>query len=177
MVMLDHQALFDRLVDGDAGNTAQKGAALEAVVAETFCKLEGIGIIRTNAVDDAGSAEIDILLYNLRHPQGLPFLPDNIMIECKNWGVPVDTRTVRVFSSKLHSCRLDLGILVAASGVTGNAAHRTSAFAHIRSEFDRTGLKILIVTRAELEALRETDDLAFLLRFKFGACIMGLAQI
>jgi len=175
--LLDHEALADRLIVGDNGNTAEKGIALESVVTETFCKMEGVGIIRVNAIDDAGSSEIDILLYNLRHPQGLPFLSDNIMIECKNWRAPVGAAVVRVFSSKLHACRLDFGILVAANGVTGDEQDRTAAFAHIRSEFDRTGLKILIVTRAELEALRETDDLALLLRMKFGACIMGLAQI
>lgn len=177
MTLLDYQALCDRLAEGDAGNTAQKGSALEAVVVETFCQLEGVGIIKTNAIDDAGSSEIDILVYNLKHPRGLPFLPDIIMIECKNWEAPVDTKAVRVFASKLQGCRLELGILVAANGVTGDAQARTAAFAYIRSAFDSTGLKILIVTRAELEALRESDDLSFLLRDKFGSCIMGIAQL
>ena len=177
MPPLDHQALAQRLVAGDAGNTAEKGAALEAVVADTFCRMEGVGIIAVNVVDDAGSSEIDILLYNLKLPSGLPFLSDNIMIECKNWQAPVDTATARVFTSKLRSCRLDFGILVAANGVTGDPQERTATFAHIRSEFDRSGMKVLIVTRAELEALRTTEDLGLLLRYKFGACIMGRAQV
>lgn len=177
MPLLDHTALAAQLVAGDAGNTAQKGAALEQVVANTFCLMDGVGIIRTNVIDDAGSCEIDILLYNQRHPQGLPFLSDNVLIECKNWQAPVNTATVRVFTSKLYACRLDFGILVAANGITGDPDDGTAAFAHIRSEFDRSGLKVLIVTRAELEALRSTEDLGGLLRQKFGACIMGLRQI
>ena len=128
-------------------------------------------------VDDAGSSEIDILLYNMRHPEGLPFLSDNIMIECKNWHAPVNAATVRVFTSKLRNCRLEFGILVATSGVTGSVDDNTAAFAHIRSEFDRSGLKLLVITRAELEALRTTEELGLLLRHKFGACIMGLRQI
>jgi hypothetical protein len=177
MPSLDRQALADRLVAGDAGNTAEKGAALEAVVTHTLCLMEGVGIIATNIVDDAETMEVDILLYNLRHPQGLPFLPDNIMIECKNWRHPVDTAAVRVFISKLRSCRLDLGILVAANGVTGDPSELSSAFAHIRSEFDRSGIKLLVVTREELESLTTTEGLGLLLRRKFGACIMGLAQV
>src|ERR1700733_11211828 len=120
MPPLDYQALAARLAAGDAGNTVEKGAALEAVVADTFCLMEGVGIIRTNVIDDAGPSEIDVLLYNLRHPQGLPFLSDNIIIECTNWQAPASAAPVRVFTSKLHACRLDFGILVAANGVTGD---------------------------------------------------------
>lgn len=176
MPPLDYQTLADRLIAGDAGSTAEKGAALEAVVADTFCQVEGVGILKTNIIDIAGSSEIDILLYNMKHPQGLPFLSDYIMIECKNWHLPVNTATVRVFTSKLHSCRLDFGILIAANGITGDANEKTAAFAHIRSEFDRTGLKLLVITRMELEGVRTTEDLVFLLRDKFAACIMNISQ-
>nr|WP_115703072.1 restriction endonuclease [Cupriavidus taiwanensis] len=174
MVALAAQRITDRLAAGDIGNSAEKGEALESVVAETFCQMDGVGVLFKNVVDAAGSSEIDILLWNQRHPQGLPFLPEQILIECKNWQSPVNTATVRVFTSKLNEYGLDFGILVAANGITGDPEERTAAHAHLRSQFFQRKLKVIIITRVELEALRETDDLGMLLRHKFGACIMGV---
>jgi len=159
MANINHVAIAARLAAGDAGNTAEKGEALEAVVAETFCQLEGIGVIKRNIVDNAGSLEIDILLYNQRHPIGLPFLPNHLIIECKNWQAAVNSATLTVFTGKLHKFRVDFGILVAANGITGNAHDRTAAHAHLRSVYDRDGRIVLVITRQELEALRTTEDL------------------
>jgi len=176
MVQIDQAAIAARLAAGDLGNTAQKGEALEAVTAETFCQLEGVGLLRRNAVDNAGSLEIDILLYNQGHPAGLPFLPNHIIIECKNWESPVNAATLTVFTGKLHKFRVDFGILVAANGITGDPADRTAAHAHLRSVYDRDGLKVIVITRAELESLTSTEDLLILLQEKYGDCIMGATQ-
>ncbi|MGJ4925590.1 restriction endonuclease [Bradyrhizobium sp. HKCCYLS2038] len=162
------------LAAADAGSTAQKGAALERVVTDTLCLLDGIGVLFTNAVDVDNSCEIDILLYNQRHPAGLPFLPDNILIECKNWSSPVNTATLRSFTSKLRQFKLDFGVVVASSGITGDQSDRTAGHAHLRREFDQIGLKTIIITRLELEGLASSEDLSLLLRRKFGAFIMGL---
>lgn len=173
MALVDHAAIAARLANGDQGNTAEKGDALESVVTDTFCKLDGVGLIRRNIVDNAGSFEIDILLYNHRLATGLPFLPNYLMIECKNWQSPVNSATLTVFTGKLRKSRLEFGILVAANGITGNAEDRTAAHAHLRSVFDRDGLTVVVLTRDEFEALRTTDDLGILIREKFGAAIMG----
>lgn len=176
MPAIDHVAVAAMLSAGDAGNTAIKGEALESVVSGTFCLLEGVGVIKRNMLDNAGSMEIDILLYNQRHPAGLPFLPSHLIIECKNWAAPVDSATLTVFTGKLHKCRVDFGILVAANGVTGNRDDRTRAQAHLRSVFDREGLKVMVITRPEIEHLRDTDDLGAMMREKYGDCIMGADQ-
>lgn len=173
---IDHTAISARLAAGDLGNTAEKGAALEAVVAETFCQLDGVGVIKRNIIDNAGSLEIDILLYNQRHPIGLPFLPNHLIIECKNWQAAVNSATLTVFTGKLHKFRVDFGILVAANGITGDPNDRTAAHAHLRSVYDRDGRIVIVVTRAELEALRTTEDLGSLIREKYGDSIMGADQ-
>jgi hypothetical protein len=87
----------------------------------------------------------------------------------------VDGATLRAFTSKLRQFNLDFGILVAANGITGDAADRSHAHAHLRTEFNQTKLKVLVLDRAELEALTNTGDLALKLRQKYGAFIMGLA--
>jgi hypothetical protein len=176
MVAIDHVGVAARLAAGDAGNTAVKGQALEDVVADTFCLLNGVGVIKKNILDNAGSLEIDILLYNQRHPDGLPFLPNHLIIECKNWAAPVNAATLTVFTGKLHKFRVDFGILVAANGITGDAVERTAAHAHLRSVYDRDGLVVVVITRDEIELLRSTDDLGVLIRDKYGDCIMGADQ-
>lgn len=176
MSAIDHVNIAARLIAGDAGNAAEKGAVLETIVAETFCQLQGVGLIKKNIVDNASSLEIDILLYNHRLQDGLPFLPNHLIIECKNWHAPVNSATLTVFTGKLHKFRVDFGILVAANGITGNVVDRRAAQAHLRSVYDRDGLAVIVITRAEIEALRNTDDLGLLMREKYGDCIMGADQ-
>lgn len=176
MTAIDHVNIVAKLAAGDVGNTAEKGAALEEVVTETLCQLEGVGLIKRNVLDNAGSLEIDILLYNHRQRDGLPFLPNHLVIECKNWQAPVNSATLSVFTGKLRKFRVDFGILVAASGITGDPHDRTAAHAHLRSVYDRDGLAVIVITRTEIEALRDTDDLGTLIREKYGDCIMGADQ-
>ncbi len=174
MVAIASGVIATILAAADAGTTKQKGSALEQVVANTFCLFDGVGLLFTNAVDVDNACEIDILLYNQRHPAGLPFLPDNILVECKNWDSPVNTATLRAFTSKLRQFKLDFGIVVASSGITGDQADRTAGHAHLRREFDLVGLKTLVLTRPEIEHLASSDDLGLMLRKKYGAFIMGL---
>lgn len=175
MAAIDQQALQAQLALGDAGNAAAKGAALEAVVLQTLCLFDGVGLIKCNLIDEPGSLEIDILLYNQAHASGFPFLPNHLFIECKNWQQPVDTATLRAFTSKLRSMRIKFGLLVAANGITGNANDVTAAHAHLRDEFKMDGIIVLVLTRTELLSQSSTDDLGVLIREKFGMFIMGMA--
>lgn len=174
MVAIAPGLIATTLAAADAGTTAEKGAALERVVTHTLCLLDGVGVLFTNVVDIDNSCEIDILLYNQRHPAGLPFLPDNILVECKNWTAPVNTATLRSFTSKIRQFKLDFGIVVASSGITGDQADRTAGHAHLRREFDQVGLKTIVLTRPEIEQLASGEDLGLMLRKKYGAFIMGL---
>jgi Restriction endonuclease len=178
MGRFSHQAIASRLAEGDvAATTEEKGAALEDVVICSFCKVRGIGFLRRDETNNAGSSEIDILLFNQRHPVGLPFLTDYLIFECKNWAAPVDSATVASFIAKVRAARLELGVLVAANGITGDAEQRTAANDIIRQAFDRDNIKILVVTRAEIEGFRSVDDVIALMREKFGALIMGFAAM
>lgn len=174
MVAVPQQQIIAQLSAGDAGNTDQKGEALEEVVRATFCLFSGVTLIYKNAEDAAGSCEIDLLLSNNCHPDGLPFLPPYLVIECKNWAAAVNTATCRAFTSKLRAFKMKFGLLVAANGITGDAENRTAAHAHLREEFLMDGLIVIVLTRDELEALTSTDELLVLLKTKFGRFVMGM---
>lgn len=176
MVAIPQQQIIAQIAQGDAGNSDVKGTALEAVVEQTLCLFEGVGLIHRNAEDNAGSLEIDLVLYNNQIPVvGLPFLPTLLVIECKNWASPVNAATVRSFTSKIHSMRQKFGLLVAANGITGNAQDATNAHAHLRDTFKQDGEIVLVLTRDELCAVASTEELGALLRQKYGKLIMGMA--
>src|SRR5438874_1691038 len=98
MPRFPHAEIAQRLLEGDvAPTTEEKGAALEDVVIKSFCRARGLIFLRRDQTNHAGSAEIDILLFNARHSLGLPFLPDYLIFECKNWAAPVNSVTVEGF--------------------------------------------------------------------------------
>ena len=72
---------------------------------------------------------------------------------------------------------MKFGLLVAANGITGDAAAKTAAHAHLREEFLLCGLIVLVVTRNEIEALTSTDELLVLLKTKFGRFVMGMGGL
>jgi hypothetical protein len=178
MSRFPHAAIAKRLLEGDqAATTEEKGAALEDVVVQSFCRVQGISFILRDKTNYAHSSEIDILLANQRHPQGLPFLSDYLMFECKNWATAVNSATVEGFIARVRGARLEIGILVATNGVTGDPDERTAANDIIRRAFDRDNIKLLVVKRAEIEAFRSVRDVTELMRLKFGHLIMGLSAL
>ncbi|HEX4322181.1 MAG TPA: restriction endonuclease [Acidobacteriaceae bacterium] len=168
-----YRKIAARLKEGDAATTTKaKGDALEDVVSWVFCAMPGIKVLKRNFVDTAGSSEIDLLLYNDPGQTPVRFLTEFPMVECKNWQAPVDSVTVRAFIDKLRSARLKVGILVAANGVTGDAGERTAAKNVIDRAFDRDGIALIVITRAELESFRSKEDVLAFLQDRFGDAIM-----
>jgi hypothetical protein len=168
-----HRKISKRLADGDVANTTKdKGAALEDVVSWTFCSLPGLRVLKRDFKDAAGGAEIDLLLYNDPRSSPVPFLSEYLMIECKNWLAPVNSATVRDFIAKLRASRLKVGILVAASGVTGDANDRTAANDSIRLAFDAEGMRIIVIKRIELEGFRSLEAFLQLVQERYGEVIL-----
>ncbi len=174
MAVIDNTAIAAALAAGDLGTLQQKGAALETVVQSTFCLISGVRCLKARAVDVDGASEIDLLLSNRRTPDGLDFLPGLLLIECKNWAAPVNTATLRAFTSKLMEARLEVGILVASSGITGANDELTACYAHLRRQFDSHNLKVLVIDRNELEAISSTESFCDLLMDKYASFIMNL---
>ncbi len=168
-----HRKITKRLAEGDVALTTEaKGSALEDVVNWTFCSLPGLRVLKHDFTDAAGSSEIDLLLMNDRRFTPVPFLSDYVLVECKNWATRVDSATVRDFIGKLQSFHLDVGILVAANGVTGDAADQTAANDTIRQAFDRDAMKIIVIKRPDLEAFRSQGQIVQFLQERFGEVIL-----
>jgi hypothetical protein len=162
-----------RLVEGDNTDVTEEiGAALEDVVGWTLCALPGVRILHRDFVNRMGSAELDLFLFNSPRESPIEFLPQFLVVECKNWRVNVNSATVRDFVGKVRSTKQKVGILVAANGVTGDPEEQTRANDVIREAYDAEEIKILVLTRTEIEAFRSEDDVVRLFEEKYGkACL------
>jgi hypothetical protein len=129
-----------------AATTREKAKALEDLICYVFECIPGISVTQRNTFDVFQAEEVDVAFWNDQHHQGMWFLPTVLLVECKNWSVPVSNDEVVFFDEKLRRRGLSFGILVAAKGITGDHARRTAAHATIaRALAEQRQLIILTV--------------------------------
>jgi len=163
---LDPAAVRRYLHDAATSTTCDaQGKAYEALAVYLFECIPGCFAER-NIISFFGTEQIDVGVGNPRLPQGLPLLPTVLIVECKDWARPVDSKTVGYFINILANRGVETGILIAANGITGDAEELSSAHALGISAVAR-GIKVLIVTSAEIENLTCTADLAGLLNRRY----------
>lgn len=157
----------------DNGGTNQiKGKAFEDLACYLFETIPGVSIAVRNQMNAYNNEEIDVAIWNDKSRYGLNFLPNIVLIECKNWSNPVSSIEVNWFCQKIASRGLDFGILIANNGITGNAndlnaAHNTIAF-HLAQK-----RKIIVITREEIDALTNTGEMVNLIKQKL--CLLAVS--
>lgn len=157
------QSLFEA---GDsAETTTEQGRALEDLICYIFEKVPGIEVAKRNILNAFETEEIDVAFWNNRQRNGLYFLPNILLVECKNWSRPIGSQEVAYFVQRLQNRGRDHGILVAANGITGSAEDRNRAHYEIAMALGR-GFHVLVLTRAEIETLTDTTQLVRLLKEK-----------
>src|SRR5450759_4703930 len=165
MAAINQRRVRALLSNGDsATTTAAKGAALENTVAYVFGRVAGVDLYDRNAIDAFGCAEADLIFANDWQRSGLNFLDFALIVECKNLARPVGFAHVEYFRLRLTAKGARTGVLVAAGGLTGGPG----LHAHHAVETALThGCHILVVTRDDLESLRDTSELGDLLLERF----------
>jgi hypothetical protein len=148
-----------------ATTTRAQGQALENLVSYVFVKIPGVSVTRRNALNVFATEEIDVAFWNEKDPEGIPFLPNIILVECKNWGNPVGSSEVSWFDTKLRNRGLSFGVLVALNGITGDAADLTSAHSIIASSL-REQRNIVVITSEHIMSLSDTAQLIRLFKEK-----------
>lgn len=153
----------DRVLDST--DPVARGRALEDLVCYLIDTVPGVEVTERNRLNPAHSQEIDIAAWNDQAPNGFWFLPPILLFECKNWTRPVGSNEVAWFDAKVRSRGLDLGILVAAQGVTGDAERRTAAHAQIAAALHESR-RLVVISLEELAPLRDSRELVALLKRK-----------
>ncbi len=156
-------ALFRDGLNG--GTTTEQGRILEDLICYVFSRVSGISIFKRNILNVFDTEEIDVAFWNDRLITGLPFLPNVLLVECKNWHNPVGSQEVSYFANRLRNRGCDFGILVATNGITGTASDLTAARFQMATAL-REGQRIMVITREELEELSHSRQLSTLLKRK-----------
>jgi hypothetical protein len=150
---------------GAAPDSVSKGRALEDMLAYVLGCVPGITLSARNALNVFESEELDLAFWNTQDPDGFYFLPNILLVECKNWSAAVGSQEVAWFDNKLQRRSRTHGVLVAANGITGRAEDASAAHDIIRSALAH-GRHIIVLTLEDLRQLRTTDDLVLLLQRK-----------
>jgi hypothetical protein len=119
-----------------------------------------------------GSEEIDLVFWNDRRPDALPFLPSLLLFECKNWADPVDSASVVFFTNKVRTRHLEYGFLIASNGITGDAADLNAAHQHLHNALIGDNIKIMVVDRGELCGVSSTEQLIAMMQQKIARIIL-----
>jgi hypothetical protein len=149
-----------------APTTTERGRILEELIAYMFSRCDGVRHYANNTLNEPGSSEVDVCFWNSKHVGSVDFLSQILIVECKNTAERVGSAAVRTFISKLQEMRLDHGILIAANGVTRDGNSLRAAHDVIRTTHQTHQLRLIVLTRAELEGLRSTEELIRLLQNK-----------
>ena len=149
----------------NAATTADQGRALEDLICYVFNQIPGISISMRNKMNAFQTEEIDVALWNDEHQDGLFFLPNIILVECKNWSHAVGSGEVNWFDSKLRNRGLNFGVLVATNGITGDAADLTAAHAVVAAAL-REGRRLVVLRTQEIAALADSLELVRLIKEK-----------
>jgi len=154
------------LLRGDGANTTtQKGRILEELIGYIFERVPGIPIVERNQMNEFQTEEIDVAFWNDKSARGFHFLPYTILVECKNWSNAVGSIEVAYFIKKLENKGLDFGILVATNGITGSNTDFTRANFEVSIALAK-GVRLIVITRGEIERLGTTQELIQLVKKK-----------
>lgn len=143
----------------------EKGRALEDLVCYLFPLVPGVEIAERNALNAFQTEEIDVALWNARHPSGFYFLPHLLLVECKNWSAPCGSQEVSYFVNRLQKRGCDHGILITVNGITGDAEDLTRAHFEIATAL-ADGIRVMVLALNDVDFLIETQDLVDLLKRK-----------
>jgi Restriction endonuclease len=140
-----------------------KGKAFEDFACYLLSGIPGIKITARNEMNTFATEEIDVACKNDNDPAGLGGLVDFFLVECKGWKDAVNSEQVSRFLTKIRHRGVRFGILIAANGITGEPEHLYRANFLVGVEMATFGIKMVIVTRAEIENLTSGEDLAALI--------------
>jgi hypothetical protein len=153
-----------------AKTPATKGKAFEDLACYLFESIPGISISHRNALNVFESEEIDVAFWNEQVTDGLKWLKAFLLVECKNWSAAVGSAEVVTFIAKLRNRGLDFGILIAANGITGSPEESNRAHHQVSLALSDK-IQLIVITRSEIEGLKDGAELVRLIKRKVGQLI------
>lgn len=161
------QATMQSFVDAgtNSSTTTEQGRALEDLICYVFGQVPGVSVTRRNEKNAFLTEEIDVALWNDCVVEGFFFLPNIILVECKNWSNRVGSAEISWFDTKLRHRGLNFGVLIAPRGITGDPQDLTAAHSIVAAAL-REGRRLVVFTTDELLTLDDSDKLVLLVKEK-----------
>lgn len=145
-----------------APHTREKGMHLENLMIWLIAHLPGFVVRQRNIWSTSGAQEIDLVVWNEQLTGGFPSFGSKMLIECKNTDSRVDSSDVAWFYWKMRLGDVKDGIMVAANGVTGDAARQTAAH-EIVALANADERHIMVVALGDIDGITSREDLRGLL--------------
>lgn len=150
-----------------AASTAQaKGKSLEDLVSFFFSSLPGLTLIGRDV--RMGSQELDLVFWNDQVFEYFRSASAEIIVECKNWDVPVGSAEVAWFLEKMRQRNVSHGFFVTRSGVTGAFRDGRDGALDALYLTLRDGLRPVVLTLDELLTVSDVAGFARLFKSKIG---------
>lgn len=132
-----------------------KGRCLEELVAYLLDAVPGLQVYERRV--RLAAEEVDVVAFNERSDRAFSDWGQVVFVECKNWSKPAGAPELALFIDKLRTKGLSYGLLVAATGVTGDKDGRRDATLKIREAL-ADGFRVVVVTLDDLADLRSAAD-------------------
>lgn len=155
-VVRDHLNCAASALDTDAA-----GKAYEKLIVYLFESMPGC-LAEPNVINAFGSEQVDVAVGNLRFADGPALLPATFLVECKNWSKPVDSSTLGYFINTLANRSVEVGLMIAAKGITGDP-HDFSYAHSLLIQAAARRMWVLVITTDEIAALTSSSDFVNLL--------------
>lgn len=84
----------------------------------------------------------------------LELLGRYLLVECKNWSDPVDSKTMKNFISNVRFARCETGILISKNGITGSRS-KDNAWFVVRAEYHKDNIVVIVLNRKDLNMISE----------------------
>ena len=146
-----------------------KGDRFEDLCEYLLEQLEGVIIEYRDVL--MAAEELDFVLWNAQTDSFLKALDSTILVECKNWSQPAGAPSLFTFIGKMRLKSLKHGIFIAANGVTGdflNGNGGNGAVEIIKMALQE-GIRVIVLNRADLDAITSIDQFTTLLRRRYSA--------
>lgn len=141
---------------------AAKGGLFEQLLVYIFDELPAT-IVEPDIISSFGTEQVDIAVSNRG---AFPSLPSVFLVECKNYRHKLDSKAVGYFLFICLSRKVELAVIVASDGLTGDSAEQTYAKSLAKAA-SPLGCKLIVLDRDDLLSFTTPDDVILLLERRY----------
>jgi hypothetical protein len=145
-------------VKGSHANESEKGSALERLAVYLMSHIDGLRFVGRKVT--TRKTEWDVLFRCVNtEPQFREIFGSYVVAECKNLQKPATSTAVRNFISKILSVRVNGGVLISLSGVSGNMRKNTNAWGEVTDAFRQHGITVVVLSGEDIDRLRTKREI------------------